>query len=349
MKNNNYPLLTESILRSKNEDSLYQPTSFWKTASLQILKEIESEGVENFRRLKNPLFFFVPTYGIPGNNFDKSLEEEIVQLISKKGGNEKQKLLFKKWMSGYSHALSDYRVFLSSLEKDNNFNLEKFTESQYGNPIEQFTFNNKKFSRSSLNYLLGLCFLNKFLTKKDKISNVLEIGGGFGTLGEILSFSKNKKYINLDIPPNSFISWNYLKNIYKKDLFNSLDVSRCNILDLPKCTVLNSWNIKNLFGKVDLFVNFLSFQEMEPKVVQNYFNFVKNLEPTWILLRNMREGKQKQTKINKVGVIDPMKTKNYIQFLDSKYSLVASDVLEFSFRTVDNYNSELLLFKTKNK
>ena len=43
----------------------------------------------------------------------------------------------------------------------------------------------------------------------------MEIGGGFGTLGEILSFSKNKKYIDLDIYPNSYISWNYLKTYIK--------------------------------------------------------------------------------------------------------------------------------------
>ena len=349
MKKRNYPLLNESILRSQYENPLYQPTAFWKSATMNILKEIQEEGVENFRRLKNPLYYFVPTYGVPGNNFDKSLEEKISNLISEEGGNEKQKLLFKKWISGYSHALSDYRVFLSNIEKDKNFNLIEFSESRYGRPIEQFSFDNKYYSRSSLNYLLGLCFLNKHLTNKDNIVNVMEIGGGFGTLGEILSFSKNKKYINLDIPPTSFISWNYLKNIYKKDLLNSLDIEQCNIANLPKCAVLNSWNIENLSGEIDLFINFISFQEMEPKVVENYFKFIANLKPTWVLLRNMREGKQKKTEINKTGVIEPLKKDDYIKLLDSNYSLVDSDVLEFGFRTVDNFNSELLLFKIINK
>ena len=82
-------------------------------------------------------------------------------------------------------------------------------------PIEHFKFDNKFFSRSALNYLLGLTFL-KSQTKNFIPKRVLEIGGGFGTLGEILKFSniKNFKYINVDLPPVSYISEQYLSNSY---------------------------------------------------------------------------------------------------------------------------------------
>ena len=49
----------------------------------------------------------------------------------------------------------------------------------------------------------------------------LEIGGGFGTLGEILYSSniKNLRYINVDIPPLSLVSEYYLtKNFGTKNV-----------------------------------------------------------------------------------------------------------------------------------
>ena len=330
-----------------NIPKLYRPSSFWEDATTKIKNEIDENGIENFRRLKTPLSFFIPTYGMPGNSFDNKIEKKIIEIIQQEG-NEKQELFIKKWISGEIQAQSDYRIFSASLKEDLQFNLNKFSEISYGNPIEHFTFNNKHYSRSSLNYLLGLCFLNRHITKKDKIETIMEIGSGFGTLGEILSFSKDKKYIDLDIYPNSYISWDYLKNIYKDDIYNSLNLKKeQGISNLPRCTVLNSWNIENLKGKIDLFVNFISFQEMEPQIVQNYLKHVIKFNPKWILLRNMKEGKQKLTSKNKVGVIKPIKSETYIELLKKYYLLIERNTLEFGYRTVDNFNSELLLFKIK--
>lgn len=325
---------------------LYMPGVFWEDASKKILNEIENHGIENFRRLKTSLNYFVPTYGIPGNSFNNKIKKKLTQIL-KTEGTRKQQLYMKKWLNGGLHAESDFRVFLASLKDDNHFKLKDFSESSYGNPIEQFNFNDKNYSRSSLNYLLGLCFLNNFLSKEDKIDTVMEIGGGFGTLGEILSFSKNKKYINLDIDPISWIAWKYLKNIYKDKIFKNLNIKKTKISNLPACSVLNSWNIENLEGKIDLFVNFISFQEMEPNIVENYLNHIVRFKPKWILLRNIKEGKQKKTKKNKVGVKNPIKSNYYIDILKNNYSLYERNILGFGFKTVDNYNSELLLFKIK--
>jgi len=106
---------------------------------------------------------------------------------------------------------------------------------------------------------------------------------------------------------------------------------------------LCSWQIEQLVGEVDLFVNFISFQEMEPDVVQNYLHHVDRLKSRWILMRNMREGKQIQ-KEGHVGVKTPIQTNDYIQMLPN-YRLVASNLHPFGFETVDGFHSELLLLK----
>ena len=86
---------------------------------------------------------------------------------------------------------------------------------------------------------------------------------------------------------------------------------------------------------------------MEPQIVQNYLKQVIRFNPKWILLRNMKEGKQNLTGKNKIGVIKPIKSENYIELLKKHYLLIGRNTLEFGYRTVDNFNSELLLFKIK--
>ena len=61
----------------------------------------------------------------------------------------------------------------------------------------------------------------------------MEIGGGFGTLGEIYKFSgiKNFKYINIDLPPISSLSEIYLEKIFAKNDITKIDIkSNKNIL-----------------------------------------------------------------------------------------------------------------------
>ncbi len=349
-KKYNYKDLDLIIERSKLKNQIFQPSSFWSKASKKIKNELEQHGIHNFRNLKTCLGFFVPNYGIPANSFNKEISNEIFSLLKQKG-SLKQNLAMKSFLNGYYHALSDFRVFISSQSNNGNLNTKDFSESDFGNPVEQFEFEGKKFSRSALNYLLGICFLKKHLDKNEKINTVLEIGGGFGTLGEILSFTENVKYINIDIPPISFISWNYLKNIYQKNI-NSIvkeNNDKINIIDLNRCSVFNSWDIEKLNGKIDLFTNFISFQEMEPHIVQNYFKNIIRLKPKWILLRNIREGKRKKKSKNEHGVEIPIKSKDYIEMIEDKYELINKDVLQFGYKTSDGFHSELLLFKKSKK
>lgn len=342
---NNYPDLDIIIEKNKYQKKIYHPTPFWEKASKSIKEDIEKHGINNFRRLETPLSFFVPSYGIPTNSFNEDVKNGLYTYL-KENGTKKQMLAMEDFIDGSFHALSDYRVFISSDDINKKPELNGFSESNYGNPVEHFDFDGKNYSRSSLNYILGLCFLKKYLPGNDEIKTVLEIGGGFGTLGEILNFSEDIKYINIDIPPISFVSWNYLKQIYKNEIEPYVhDRESIRIVDLKACSVFNSWDIEKFEGSVDLFVNYISFQEMEPDIVVNYLNHIKRLDAKWILLRNMREGKQKRKIPTDVGVKIPIKKADYLSMIEDKYTLVATNVTQYGYKTVDGFHSELLLFK----
>ena len=332
----------------QKQKELYLPGSFWKDAVIEIGNNYMENGIENLRNFHANNVFFVPNYGTPANGFSEKKIAEIEALISK-NLNFKQSNLIKNSLSGYSQALSDYRVFHSSNKEEDGFDLTKFSESEIGNPKEYFEFNEKRFSRSSLNYLLGLSFLkrniNDFIPK-----TVLEIGGGFGTLGEILGKSNliDFKYINLDLPPLFLMSEEYLKKCFgKEDFYNHTEnlYGEIKIEEMPKFTFLPNWRVEDLRGEIDLFVNFISFQEMEPHIVHNYAKKVMELSPKFILLRNLREGKQKKTQKN-IGVQDPIFKEDYLSFFEN-YGLLASDTDTFGYKTSDNFHSELLLLKKK--
>ena len=347
-----YKDLTCAVDAMFSQADLYKPTSFWSEATNLIVNELQKHGIERFRSLRNPLDFFVPTYGVPGNGYSSIMVDKLLDAMKSEFNNETKSLQsLEQFLNGKLNALADYRVLLAADIPHKKPHLHLFSESSFGEPIEQFEFDGRKFSRSSLNYLLGLALLKRNINS-DEITTVLEIGGGFGTLGEVLSCANidRLRYIDIDIPPVSFVAQEYLSNVLGRTnvatFLQTRQLASIEISSLPMASVLCSWQIEKLQGQVDLFVNFISFQEMEPDIVKNYLGHVNRLQSRWILLRNMREGKQQKKDENSVGVETPILSEDYRNMLP-EYELVDQNVLPFGYRTIDNFHSELLLFKRK--
>lgn len=350
---NAYPELTTAREDMRSQDELYRPSSFWDEASARIVGELVEGGIENFRRLTGPLGFFAPTFGTPGNCISQAQIDELTgHLKTAHPGATKALLGLEQFLSGYSAALADYRVLLAADNPAQLPHLHTFSESTVGNPVEHFEFDGRFFSRSALNYLLGLALLKKHLGPNEVPRTVLEIGGGFGTLGEILAKAdiEGLRYVDVDIPPTNYVSQYYLSQAIGAEKVTSYvqtrDLAEIEIQSLTELSVLCAWQIEKLRGNVDLFVNFISFQEMEPHIVQNYLNQVTRLNARWILLRNMREGKQKRKPGSEVGVETPILGDDYLHMLPN-YELVERNLHPFGYRTVDGFHSELLLLKRK--
>jgi putative sugar O-methyltransferase len=328
-----------------SKEKIYKPSVFWENVSKKLYKFFHKNKIKNFKRNFVINNFFVPMYNLKKeNNIFK-----VLNIIKKIKINKKLFSSLNDLISGKFQAFSDYRVFKAADIKNKIPILDDFTETDIGNPAEQFYFEKKKFSRSSLNYLLGLVFLKRN-TEKFIPKVTLEIGGGYGCLGEILGFSriKNFKYINVDLPTQAYVTEMYLsKRFGAQKITSYIETRKMNIINVKRLknfTSLISWQIERLKGKIDLFVNFISFQEMEPHIVKNYLNIVSRLKPNYILLRNLREGKNlKKNKV--IGVEKAIKSRDYVNFLKKSYTIVNINVIPFGFRTYDNFNSELMLFK----
>lgn len=349
---NRYTSLERALNDLRDARDIYAPSLFWKEASETIANEIIEKGIENFRSIRKAQGFFVPMYRRQGNVIREEIADEIRNLMERlAGGKTKPFMGVEEFLSGHMQALADYRVFRAADNPEKAPYLHEFTECNFGNPDEQIHFEGRAFSRSALNYILGLSFLKKHLDG-DVPKVLLEVGGGFGSLGEIFLFpgQGDLKYIDIDIPPIGFVAEEYLKHAVKSGEVatyeKTADLSEIKIDNLPAATVLAPWQIEKLVGKIDLFINFFSFQEMEPHIVENYLMHVDRLCPKWICLRNMREGKQVKKTPDGIGVEKPILGDDYPKMLPN-YSLIESNVIPFGAETVDGFHSELYLFKRK--
>ena len=336
-----------------SQADIYRPTSFWMQASAPIIAELRDEGLDSFRRLAYTLAFFVPTYGPPGGGFSSDDLAALMALVEQSAppGSKKHQSL-SHILSGELWALADYRVFLaaSAAAASHGMDLAAFSESAVGEPVEQFVFDGRAFSRSALNYLNGLSFLKQQIGEEVAgIRSVMEIGGGFGTLGEILLRAGEFSYINVDIPPTAAVSSFYLARqpgIHFTDYLETRTRERIEVPRSAQQMVLCPWQLPRLQGQVDLFVNFISFQEMEPEVVGNYLSHVERLGAKFVLLRNLREGKPVKSEQRKYGVATPILGADYDELLPA-YELMATNVHPFGYRTVDGFHSELRLYRRK--
>ncbi|MDF1878201.1 putative sugar O-methyltransferase [Sulfurimonas sp. SAG-AH-194-C20] len=345
--------LQEMLEDMQNQSFYYKPTAFWEEASRVIIDEAITKDLKNFRAFKSSRSMFVPAYALPNYLSDPSLFDTLKHTLSNIISDPKTNIKLNYLINGETQAYSDYRVLCAS-----NKNLapytDKISESNIGNPLEQFTFDNRHFSRSFLNYLLGLNFLKQHIDTTN-IKKVMEIGGGFGTLGEILLGDERNDcfYINADIPPVSHFSSYYLKTLLgEENVASYSELKNLDILDIDtlsqnyKALNLCSWQVPNLRGKIDLFVNFISFQEMEPIIVKNYCHYIDKLEPKYILLRNIQEGKKKKSATHIYGVEEPIFGNDYDTFLPN-YKLIQTDDSIFGLKMEDNFHSQLRLYIRK--
>jgi len=327
--------LLDLMIKDMNDsDELFKPTNFWTKGIKGILSDLNNdEDFLKFRQHKSANFMYVPTY-------DHSLYKKygkIINRIFKVNYTNKPKPeiegLFGT-LSGYNKAKSDYRVFKAS-ETSLHPNISDVSESLVGSPKDYYYFDSKNYSNSFLNYLLGINFLKKNV-QTTNLKSVFEIGGGYGTLGEILLKSdENFFYLNVDIPPVASVSTYYLSEVFGAENVLSYEQSRnMEIIDIEelkkkyKCVVLCPWQLKKLKGKFDLFVNFMSFQEMEPHIVKNYISIVEKHTSQYILLRNSLSGKKVATNDDEIGVIDITKTSSMYEMF-KEFSLVKKDHKSF--------------------
>jgi putative sugar O-methyltransferase len=332
-------------------DESFKPTNFWSTGMKSILSDLNNpENLKKFRQLKSSTDMFVPTYEHSLYKKHRKIIDTVFGVDYTNQTKPEKDGLFGT-LSGYNIAKSDHRVFVAT-DSDAQPKVTHVSESRGGEPLEQYSFDSKNYSRSFFNYLLGVNFL-KNNVDTSQLKSVFEIGGGFGTLGEILlKADEDFFYLNVDIPPVSAVSTHYLSEVFgAENVLSYKDSRELDVIDIDelkkkyKCVILCPWQLPKLKGTVDLFVNFMSFQEMEPHIVANYVSYAEKHTDSYVLIRNSRHGKSVAQGSNKIGVKDPTKANDMYQMF-KQFSLVKKDHMAFG-QYANDFVSEIACLSKK--
>jgi putative sugar O-methyltransferase len=333
---NDLDLLHRMLEDMDEAPELYRATTFWRRCADEIVSDFERLGPESFRRHPSALRYYVPTYAeLPAS---RRLASRVARVRS--SGH------------GIAPAERHWAIFRAG-DPGGAPDLTESSESQVGEPAQQFEFDGHRHSQASLRYLRALAMLKKH-ARDESLSSVMEIGGGYGSLGEILLKGRPPWfYVDVDIPPVSFVATWYLRRVFGPDAVAGYDETRdLEVIDLDalrrryRAVVLCAWQLPRVVGSVDVFVNSVSFQEMEPRVVQNYASLVQPRTQHWMVLRNAAAGQRRDGATEHPGVDAPITREDYPRWFDA-FERVASDGTVFGDTSDSGWVSEVSLYRRR--
>jgi putative sugar O-methyltransferase len=318
-------LTSRTLAGIESCDAVYRPTTFWTPGVRSLLDDMAAIGLASFKSWPSAATWFYPAYGSGLTNaMIESLFEQALVL------NESvHKPWFTNALNGSYQAKRDFDAARLMWDQSRwPFDIEGLGESDSGQPKQMYWLTGSKRSgltRPYLNYLLCLAALSRYVDTPP--GSFLEIGGGYGVLGEILmSRDPEARYVNLDIPPLLTVSSYYLRALFD----GRVSVYDESIADTGPIVVsgsacLPNWRIGDVRGEFDVFVNSYSFQEMEPEVVERYVSDVADKKVPYVVSLNSKLGKPKASDDNEIGVIDPVTLDRIIaMFQERGYTLLGT-------------------------
>ncbi len=303
---------------------LYRPTNFWQPGVHRLLDQMDTLGLPKFKSWPEAFFWFYPIYG-------RALPPRTLRRILRLVEDEKpgsSTAWARSALVGRTSALRDYDMARMAWDQSRwPMDLEGYGESAVGSPTETFRLAGPehRFGRPYLNYLLCLAALSRHVTEPP--TRFLELGGGFGVLGEIvLSRDPDARYVDLDIPPLLTVASYYLTELFGHERVLTFDdrVPDEGPIEVTGSACLPNWRLPDLRGDFDVFVNSYSFQEMEPAVVANYADKVAELGVRYVVSLNSRAGKPVASG-DEVGVREQVVSRTVIAFFEERgYELCAT-------------------------
>ncbi len=326
-------LTARTLEEIEGVDAIYRPTNFWGPALDQLLADMAERGLENFKSWSTAQVWFYPRYGRGFSYATIDATYERAKAVNPSTD--------KNWLTGFLtggvEAGRDFDVVRLVWDQERwPFDLTGYGESRQGTPLQyhRLTGAGHGWTRPYLNYLLCLTALSRHVDAVPK--SFLEIGGGYGVLGEILlSRDPEARYVNLDIPPLMTVSSYYLRTLFGDQVATyDGELAKPGELEPSTSAVLPNWRIKDVRGDFDVFVNSYSFQEMEPNVVEHYIDAVAEAGVEYVVSLNSRKGKQKAHKRGDRhwgGVIEPVTSQLIVDLFSAR-----------GYRLEGRYNAPLI-------
>ncbi len=341
------PEVLQAMLRDmESAPALYRPTNYWNNYQRESYRYIDSWGIGEFRSSKNALWSSFGAVADPLSGHVRPVLAETLKIrrslpvrallkIGRKLPVLRQLLapMDAAWM--WERLVAEYEKQLYMLLElsyhycrsvEGGQLIEQVEDSGLGAPKIVMSINGKKYTIHFLRYFLQYLYLAKFVDF-NTVHGIVEIGGGYGGLAEIiLKLNPHMVYVNVDIPPQTYIAQQYLDACFPGQVFGYTEAQKT-IADTGKLCpqdypgrrifTLCPWQLPSLEGEFDLFMNSASFQEMEPEVVENYAIHLKRLVRRYGYIRAVPEGIPTAPKPGAAGTLEKVTKDHYIRYLDT--------------------------------
>lgn len=345
---------------------VFCPTNLWKSLEPKTISWLRNNDINQFRNIDAELgaHFSVDPLSLPFSNRlidakENRLIVKIESILDRIGLALKIGVLsYPRTIKMLSGGLKLYAKTLQALSYycvklvDKGGVLDRIEDSGLGNPLDIFTVNGRRYTFGFLTKISQYVYMKKFIDFEN-INNVLEIGPGFGTLAEV--FAKAHPHLKIcivDIPPQLYFAQQYLSACFKNEVASYNLVKRQKRIDSKffkdfRIICLAPWQLPNIESlQFELFCNTISFQEMEPHVVENYAKYIDELVTTWIYLMQRPAGTTQTNIIGKVGVLKKTCIEHYIKFFH-RFELLEHCLAEIIPRVEFSEKYEHMIFKRK--
>ena len=299
-------------------EPIYRPTSFWAPGLRRLSADLHTRGLESFKSWPGASTWFYPVYGSGFSSATIRATFDHAKSINPKAR--------ENWVSsalnGSLEARRDFDAARLAWDQDRwPFDIEGYGESRVGQPPQRYRMTGTDevgWGRPCLNYLLCLAALSQQVEVEP--TSFLEIGGGFGTLGEIVMPRNGAaRYVNVDFPPLLTVAAYYLVELFGQDrVMLPTEAPEHGPIKVAGSACLPSWRLPDVVGPFDVFMNSFSFQEMEPDVVDHYINVVAALGVRYAVSYNSVHGKPKKVEGHEGGVLDPMTSSRIIDMFERR-------------------------------
>ncbi|MBA2454954.1 MAG: putative sugar O-methyltransferase [Nocardioidaceae bacterium] len=295
------------MLRAVTEcDPVYRPTNFRTPGLRDLLADLEKHGLDSFKSWPSAGVWFYPRYGL---GLRPRAAAQVVEWARQLDDTLPRRRM-NRALNGLPEAHRDFDAVRLAWDQSRwPYDLDGVGESDVGRPRQHLALTGPtgpRWTKPYLNYLLCLAALSRHVSSPP--TSFVEIGGGFGVLGEIvLQRDPGARYVNVDIPPLLTVASFYLSQLFGSARVRCADdVPASGPVELSGSACLPNWRVADLRGDYDAFVNSFSFQEMEPPVVQHYVDTVGALGVEYAVSLNSRSGKRQAVNGEEGGVLDPV-------------------------------------------
>ena len=312
--------------------AVFRPTNYWSVYEQRFVPELRDRGLVDFRRRRGTVLssFGATDYRPRGAYLDFSRSRVFGNRVTQFLPGWKRLLgrlndLFNRedlspaTLDVYDCGVrelqeSAFRLTQLYGEHAGARPLDCIELSSAGNPEDVFEIAGRSYTMRALYYYLRYAYCCQFVDFDD-IDLMVELGSGMGRQIEIIrKLHPQVRIIAFDIPPQLYVCSQFLSAVFPDALIGYETTRTFRALpNLPvgSVAICGTWLFPLLRDQhVDLFWNAVSFQEMEPEVVENYLSYVAPAADA-VYLQQRMNGKEQARAAGEPGVLRPTTLEDY--------------------------------------